>query len=71
MRTEITPGQTSDYMGFDLVMANNLPEPSVLLADRGYDADRALLRKSPDSRGSPFPGRTYPMGSVTGIPSAV
>ena len=40
MRTEITPGQTSDYLGFDLVMDDNLPEPSVLLADRGYDADR-------------------------------
>ncbi|MDC0657792.1 IS5 family transposase [Leisingera sp. SS27] len=40
MRTEITPGQTSDYLGFDLVMADNLPEPKVLLADRGYDADR-------------------------------
>jgi len=39
MRTEITPGQTSDYIGFDMVMADNLPEPSVLLADRGYDAD--------------------------------
>ena len=39
MRTEITPGQTSDYLGFDLVMADNLPEPSVLLADRGYDAN--------------------------------
>lgn len=40
MRTEITPGQTSDYLGFDLVMADNLPKPSALLADRGYDADR-------------------------------
>jgi transposase len=39
MRTEITPGQTCDYLGFDLVMADNLPSPSVLLADRGYDAD--------------------------------
>lgn len=39
MRTEITAGQTSDYLGFDLVMADNLPAPSVLLADRGYDAD--------------------------------
>ena len=37
MRTEITAGQTSDYLGFDLVMADNLPTPSVLLADRGYD----------------------------------
>ena len=39
MRTEITPGQTSDYLGFDLVMVDNLPEPSLLLANRGYDAD--------------------------------
>ena len=39
MRTEITPGQTSDYRGFDLVMADELPGPTVLLADRGYDAD--------------------------------
>ncbi len=39
MKTEITPGQTSDSLGFDLVMADNLPEPSVLLADRGYDPD--------------------------------
>lgn len=40
MRTGITPGQTSDYLGFDLVMADNLPRPSVLLANRGYDSDR-------------------------------
>ena len=25
MRTEITPGQDSDYTGYDLVMADNLP----------------------------------------------
>ena len=40
LTAEITPGQTSDYLGFDLVMADNLPRPSVLLADRGYDADK-------------------------------
>lgn len=34
MRTEITPGQTSDYFGFDLMMGDNLLTPSVLLADR-------------------------------------
>lgn len=28
MRTEITPGQTSDYLGFDLVMDDNLPDLS-------------------------------------------
>ena len=49
MRTEITAGQTSDYLGFDLVMADNLPTPSVLLADRGYDADN--IRKSMEKRG--------------------
>ena len=48
MRTEITPGQTSDYRGFDLVMADNLPEPSVLLADRGYDSDN--VRKTMEAR---------------------
>ncbi len=39
MRTDITSGQTSDYLGFVLVMDDNLPEPFVLLADKGYDAD--------------------------------
>ncbi|WP_289154824.1 transposase [uncultured Salipiger sp.] len=47
MSCEITPGQTSDDLGFDLVMADNLPMPSVLLADRGYDADsiRETMKK--------------------------
>jgi IS5 family transposase len=40
MRTEITPGQDSDYTGYDLVMADNLPQPAVLVADRGYDSDK-------------------------------
>ena len=48
MRSDITPGQTSDYPGFDLVMDSNLPEPRVLLADRGHDADRA--RKTMEDR---------------------
>ena len=39
MRTEITPGQASDYTGCRLVMADNLPAPTVLIADKGYDAD--------------------------------
>ena len=46
--TEITAGQTSDYLGFDLVKADNLPTASVLLADRGYDADS--IRKSMGKR---------------------
>ena len=48
MRSEITPGQTSDYLGFDLVMDDNLPEPCVLLADRGYDSDN--VRKTMEAR---------------------
>ena len=31
----------------------------------------ALLHKSADGRGFPFPGQTHPTASVTGIPSAV
>nr|WP_124087481.1 IS5 family transposase [Pseudogemmobacter humi] len=40
MRTGITPGQDSDYTGYDLVMADNLPQPAVLVADRGYESDK-------------------------------
>ena len=32
---------------------------------------RALLHKSGEGRASPFPRRTYPTGSVTGMPRAV
>lgn len=47
MRTEIRPDQTWGYPSFDLIMADNLPNPSVLLADRGYGADsiRARMEK--------------------------
>lgn len=40
MRTEISLGQDSDYTGYDLVMADNLPQPDVLVADMGYDSDK-------------------------------
>jgi transposase len=40
MRTDVTPGQTSDHKGFDLVMGDDLPAPGALLADKGYDSDR-------------------------------
>ena len=40
MRSGITPGQTSDYLGFDLVMDDTVPEPCVFLADRGYVFDK-------------------------------
>ncbi|NJS40608.1 MAG: IS5 family transposase [Rhodobacteraceae bacterium] len=48
MRSGITPGQTSDCLGFDLVMDDSLTEPSVLLADRGYDSDK--VRKTMEAR---------------------
>ncbi|KAA8608808.1 transposase [Salipiger aestuarii] len=48
MRTEITPGQTSDCLGVNLVMADNLPKPSLLWAGRGHDADS--IRKKMNAR---------------------
>lgn len=38
--TKITPRQTSDHLGFDLVRADNLPRPSVPSASRGHDVDK-------------------------------
>lgn len=40
MRAHITPGQTSDYLGFDLDMDANLPEHPAPLAHRSYDSDK-------------------------------
>lgn len=48
MRTYITPGQDSDYTGYDLVMDDNLPQPDVLVADKGYDSDE--IRKDVENR---------------------
>jgi transposase len=49
MRTEITPGQISDYTGYNLVMVDNLPAPRIMIADRGYDADN--IRQSVEAQG--------------------
>jgi hypothetical protein len=48
MRSDITPGRTSDYLGFDLVVDDNLPDPCALLADRGYVSD--CVRKTMQAR---------------------
>ena len=42
---DITPGQSSDYTGALPLLDADGPEPKVLLADRGYDADeiRAVM----------------------------
>ena len=50
MRTEITPGQDSDDTGYDLVMADNLPQPP-LIADKGYDSDK--IRENIEGRNAP------------------
>ncbi|MEO1494629.1 MAG: IS5 family transposase [Pseudomonadota bacterium] len=48
MTVEITGGQVSDYKGYDPVMEGG-PAPKMLLADRGYDADR--IRNDVEQRG--------------------
>lgn len=39
MKVALSPGQTSDYLGYDAVMDDELPQPKVLLAHKGYDSD--------------------------------
>lgn len=39
MAVTLTGGQTADVKGYAPVMAEPGPEPRVLLADKGYDAD--------------------------------
>jgi hypothetical protein len=36
MRADIAPGQTSDYLSFELIAADSLPEPKVSLGDLLY-----------------------------------
>ena len=53
MKAGITTGQVSDYSGYDAVMHNDLPQPKILLADRGYDSDN--VHKDVDQRrGTPI-----------------
>lgn len=40
MRIEITPRQDSNNTGCDLVRADNLPQPAVLIAEKDYDSDK-------------------------------
>lgn len=46
---EISGGEVSDYKGYGPVMEAGGPEPKVLLADRGYDAD--FIRDDMEARG--------------------
>lgn len=49
MKAEITPGQVSDYRGYDAVMDGDLPRPRVLIADKDYDSD--AIRDDVEVRG--------------------
>lgn len=42
-----------------------------LAVENDFLSEGALLHKSCPERNSPFPGQTYPTGSVTGMPRAV
>lgn len=39
MKAELTPGQVSDYLGYEALCDADLPPPRVLVADKGYDSD--------------------------------
>ncbi len=54
---ELTGGEASDYKGFDLLFDGDRPLPKVLIADRGYDADR--IREEVEAAGGSaiIPGR--------------
>ena len=52
-------------------LASFLANPKSFVPGTKMSFGGALLHKASDGRGSPFPGRTYPTASVTGMPSAV
>lgn len=58
MEAEVTGGQVSDYRGYDAVMDDDLPQPRVLMADRGYDSDH--IREDVEERA----GRVGKTGAV-------
>ncbi len=58
MKAEITGGEVSDYKGYDALADDDLPTARVLIADKGYDADR--IRENVTRRGGStvIPGRS-------------
>ena len=50
-------------------LSSDLYRENISAGSRGIGM--ALLHKSGDGQGAPFPGQTYPTASVTGMPSAV
>jgi transposase len=45
----VTPGEAHDATAYPALMDENAPEPKVLIADRGYDAD--AIRADVEARG--------------------
>jgi hypothetical protein len=48
IRAELTGGETSDYVGFDVVMSASGPAAKVIITGRGYDSDK--IRNSTQTR---------------------
>ena len=55
MKTEITPGQRSGDPGFDMVMTDDLPEPSVLPTDRDQVYGNTRKKDGCAGRSNPHP----------------
>jgi transposase len=58
MRAELTAGQTSDYVGYELLQDEDLPPAKVLLADKGYDADHIRDHAAAHGATPIIPGRS-------------
>ena len=54
---ELTGGEVSDYKGFDLIFDGERSLPKVLIADRGYDADRIRQDVEAEGGSTVIPGR--------------
>jgi len=64
MKAEISGGEVSDYKGYDILLDDDLPKARVVIADKGYDADR--IRENVTGRGGipVIPGRSNRKTSI-------
>jgi transposase len=58
VKAEISPGQCSDYTGYDLLQDEDMPDPKVCTADKGYDSNE--IRRDIEDKGgvAVIPGRS-------------
>lgn len=49
MKAAISPGQASDFTGFEAIDDPDLPPAKVLIADKGYDSD--AIREAIEAKG--------------------